>query len=378
MRCGGCHWLQIDEAEQAAWRERMLREQAAARGVDLAARQVPVRRVASPLALGYRWRARFQSGFGDGAPTIGFHGKGHWRVVDVPECPLLAPPLAAAYAALRAALFRLAPPDLTGFELTVLPGASGALLSLNPRDRPPASWPALGERLLKEADCGLAGVAVSPPRGDPRPARLGAASIQGRTPAGRPVAVAARGFLQSNLAAGDRLADEVVRMADASRGPKLLELYAGSGFLSWPLAAAGAQIAAHEESAAAIDAARALPPPPSGPGGALHLAPGESRAIWSARASEGWEVLVADPPRPGLGTLAHELARAGTTAVPSRIVQVACSLAAVARDLAALAAGGWEAAEIAQVDMFPQTRHAETVVRLERRRSSPPAANHSK
>ncbi len=344
----------------------MLREQAAARGVDLAARRVPVRRVASPQALGYRWRARFQSGFGDGAPTIGFHGKGHWRVVDVPECPLLAPPLAAAYAALRAALFRLAPPDLTGFELTVLPGAPGALLSLNPRDRPPASWPALGESLLGDAGCGLAGVAVSPPRGDPRPARLGAPSIQGRTPAGRPVAVAARGFLQSNLAAGDRLADEVVRMAGASRGPKLLELYAGSGFLSWPLAAAGARVAAHEESAAAIDAARALPPPPPGAGGALQLAPGESHATWSARAGEGWEVLVADPPRPGLGPLARDLARAGAADAPGRIVLVGCSLAAVARDLAALAAGGWEPAEIVQVDMFPQTRHAETVVRLER------------
>lgn len=358
--------MQLEEATQAAWRARLLREQAAARGVDLDALGVPVRRVAGPDALAYRWRARFQSGFGDRAPTIGFHGQGHWRVVDVPACPLLAPPLAAAYRALREALFRHAPPDLTGFELTLLPGAPGALLTLNPRDRPPATWPALGEALLAEAVGGLAGIAVSPSRGDPRPARLGAPAILGRTPAGRPVAVAARGFLQSNLAAGDRLADEVTRMAGATHGPRALELFAGSGFLSWPLAAAGARVAAYEESLAAVEAGRALPPPPPGRGGALQLEPGDARATWAARAGEVWDVLVADPPRPGLGRLAHELARGDAATSPRRIVLVSCALPAVARDLAVLVSGGWRPVEIAQVDMFPQTRHAETVVRLER------------
>ena len=371
QRCGGCHWLHLDEETQAAWRSRMLVEQAAARGVDLDTAAVPLRRVASPHALGYRWRARFQSGFGDRAPTIGFHGRGHWRVVDVPECPLLAPPLAAAYRALRDALFRLAPPDLTGFELTVLPHAPGALLTLNPRDVPPATWPALGEALLNDAACALDGIAVSPPRDDPRPALLGAPSILGRTPAGRPVAVAARGFLQSNLAAGDLLADEVTRLAGAAEGPRVLELYAGSGFLSWPMAAAGARVAAFEESGAAVRAAAGLPipsgpppPRPHAPRGSLDLASGEARAIWRARGTEPWDALVADPPRTGLGPLAHELG-AVAGAAPPRLVLVSCSLAAVARDLAALAAHGYRPEEIVQVDMFPQTRHAETVVRLE-------------
>ena len=371
QRCGGCHWLHLEEETQAAWRSRLLAEQAAARGIDLDALGVPLRRVASPHALGYRWRARFQSGFGDRAPTIGFHGRGHWRVVDVPDCPLLAPPLAGAYRALRAALFRLAPPDLTGFELTVLPHAPGGLLTLNPRDVPPATWPALGEALLADAGCGLAGIAVSLPRGDERPALLGAPSILGRTPAGRPVAVAARGFLQSNLAAGDLLADEVTRMAGAANGPRVLELYAGSGFLSWPMAAAGARVEAFEDSTAAVRSAARLPPPSApgtrqgAPDGSLRLASGEARATWRDRGREPWDALVADPPRTGLGPLARELAASAGEA-PPRIVLVSCSLAAVARDLAVLAGHGYRPAEIVQVDMFPQTRHAETVVRLDR------------
>lgn len=370
-RCGGCHWLHLEEETQAAWRSRMLVEQAAARGIDLDALGVPLRRVASPHALRYRWRARFQSGFGDRAPTIGFHGRGHWSVVDVPGCPLLAPPLAGAYRALRAALFRLAPPDLTGFELTVLPHAPGGLLTLNPRDVPPATWPALGEALLADEHCGLAGIAVSLPRGDARPARIGAPSILGRTPAGRPVAVAARGFLQSNLAAGDLLADEVTRMAGSSAGPRVLELYAGSGFLGWPMAAAGARVEAFEDSAAAVRAAAQLPAPsasaqqPDTPGGSLRHSSGEARATWRERGRESWDVLVADPPRAGLGPLACELGpRAGDA--PPRIVLVSCSLAALARDMDVLAGHGYRPAEIVQVDMFPQTRHAETVVMLER------------
>ena len=370
-RCGGCHWLHLEEEVQAAWRARMLVEQAATRGIDLVALGIPLRHVVSPHALGYRWRARFQSGFGDRAPTIGFHGRGHWRVVDVPECPLLAPPLARAYRALRGALFRLAPPDLTGFELTVLPDAPGGLLTLNPRDVPPSTWPAIGEALLADEACRLAGIAVSPPRGDTRPALLGEPSVLGRTPAGRPVTVAARGFLQSNLASGDRLADEVTRMAGAAGGSRALELYAGSGFLSWPMAAAGARVEAFEESAAAVRAAAQLPAPsapgpqPAAPGGSLRLSSGEARATWRERGREPWDVLVADPPRTGLGPLARDLG-ASAGAAPPRIVLVSCSLAAVARDLAVLAGTGYRPAEIVQVDMFPQTRHAETIVRLER------------
>jgi len=358
-RCGGCHWLHLDETTQAAWRARLVCERLEQHRVAGVGR-IEVRQVPSPQPLGYRWRARFQSGFKDTAPTIGFHGLGDWRVVDVPHCPLLAPALARVYTALRDALLRLAPRDLTGFELTLLPGAAGALVTLNPRDRPPASWPGLGETLLADEACGLVGIAVSPSEGDGRPAILGERILVGTTPAGRPVAVAARGFLQANLAAADLMADEVAALARAAGGPRLIELYAGSGFLGSALAAAGARVLAVEVSGPAVEAARALPVPANCE---LRVLCDDARAAWDRLADDGWDVVVADPPRSGLGPLARSIAaqRPASRSCPRRIVLVSCSIASFARDASALASAGLRLEELVQVDLFPQTRHAETV-----------------
>jgi len=51
---------------------------------------------------------------------------------------------------------------------------------------------------------------------------------------------------------------------------------------------------------------------------------------------------------------------------PRALVIVACDPATLARDLAGLIAGGYRIARMALVDLFPQTFHMETVVRLER------------
>ena len=50
---------------------------------------------------------------------------------------------------------------------------------------------------------------------------------------------------------------------------------------------------------------------------------------------------------------------------PSRIVYISCDPATLARDLARLGAG-YTVAAIRSFDLFPQTAHVETVVRLDR------------
>jgi len=50
---------------------------------------------------------------------------------------------------------------------------------------------------------------------------------------------------------------------------------------------------------------------------------------------------------------------------PRRLAIVACDPATLARDLAALTASGYRIAGMTLVDLFPQTFHLETVVRLE-------------
>ena len=70
---------------------------------------------------------------------------------------------------------------------------------------------------------------------------------------------------------------------------------------------------------------------------------------------------VADPPRAGLGKkVTAELLRIR----PNVLSLVSCDPATLARDLQALTSGGYAIEKITLIDLFPQTFHLETVVRL--------------
>jgi len=58
--------------------------------------------------------------------------------------------------------------------------------------------------------------------------------------------------------------------------------------------------------------------------------------------------------------------RALANARPDRIVYVSCDPGTLARDLAGLVRAGYDVKDVQPVDLFPQTAHIETAVRLER------------
>jgi len=72
-------------------------------------------------------------------------------------------------------------------------------------------------------------------------------------------------------------------------------------------------------------------------------------------------LVVADPPRAGLGKLAVKRLAA---LAPARIVLVACDPATLARDLTPLLAAGYALEKLVMIDLFPQTYHIETVAKL--------------
>ena len=73
------------------------------------------------------------------------------------------------------------------------------------------------------------------------------------------------------------------------------------------------------------------------------------------------EVVVVDPPRKGC---AKELLEAIAHMSPKRIVYVSCDPSTLARDLEILEEMGYKAKEVQPVDMFSETSHVETVVKL--------------
>jgi tRNA/tmRNA/rRNA uracil-C5-methylase (TrmA/RlmC/RlmD family) len=77
----------------------------------------------------------------------------------------------------------------------------------------------------------------------------------------------------------------------------------------------------------------------------------------------GPDVVVADPPRKGLGrAVVDALAAFG----PARVVYVACDPAALARDIAFFADHGYTLGPLRAFDAFPMTHHMECVALLTR------------
>jgi 23S rRNA (uracil1939-C5)-methyltransferase len=73
------------------------------------------------------------------------------------------------------------------------------------------------------------------------------------------------------------------------------------------------------------------------------------------------DFVLLDPPRAG----AESAVIKGILDLhPAQISYVSCDPATLARDLRKLIAGGYNIASIAALDLFPQTHHVETVVRL--------------
>lgn len=78
------------------------------------------------------------------------------------------------------------------------------------------------------------------------------------------------------------------------------------------------------------------------------------------------DVIVVDPPRKGCDI---KLLNAIGEAKPKRVVYVSCDPSTLARDLKHLEISGYKTVEVQPVDMFPMTKHVESVVLLSKKHS---------
>jgi 23S rRNA (uracil1939-C5)-methyltransferase len=90
----------------------------------------------------------------------------------------------------------------------------------------------------------------------------------------------------------------------------------------------------------------------------------EQTEVFLAKSRNAADFVLADPPRSGLG---KAVAARLLALRPATLVIVACDPATLARDLAVLAAA-YEITRITLVDLFPQTFHMETIVKLDLRK----------
>lgn len=175
--------------------------------------------------------------------------------------------------------------------------------------------------------------------------------------AGRRFRISARSFFQTRTDGAEALVAAVRDAgADAWGSGRLVDLYGGVGLFASTLGAGMAATVVESSRSSVADAE-------------VNLADRDARIVRCA--VERWrpepaDLVVADPPRAGLGRVGAD-AVAATGA--GRVVLVSCDAAAFGRDAGLLAAAGFERRATVLVDLFPHTPRVELVSRFDRRAS---------
>lgn len=180
--------------------------------------------------------------------------------------------------------------------------------------------------------------------------------------------VSLQSFLQVNTAQANLL-HNLVREAlgapeEGGKFHRVLDLYSGIGTLSLAVAgSAGHVLGVEEEPAAVQDASRNAA---KNHKKNVEFVQGDVHRVLSALKAEGIkavDAVIVDPPRRGV---APEVLAQIASLAPKRLVYVSCDPATLARDLSLLNHHGFQVDWVQPLDMFPQTYHVETVVRLTR------------
>jgi 23S rRNA (uracil1939-C5)-methyltransferase len=348
--CGGCDWQHLAYPAQLSAKRSIL-EDALRRIGRLDPPAVPPT-LSSPRDYGYRHRARLHATLQGGIASFGFFRAGSHEVIPFTGCPVLHPSLEVAVLALGAvsrrhpaAFSRCSQARLdTGWDGSavrlILRGARGERVGL-----PPAALQTLDDTVGS-------GVRVYPDDACP-PLALG--------PGEQALASTGETFTQVNLQQNLALVAAALGLAAPQPGEAVLDLCCGLGNLALSATARGARVLGVDLDAEAVRQAgeNALRL-----GLASDFLPGDAAALAGELAGAGrrFDLVLLNPPRTG----ARACVPAAAALRPSRIVVVSCDPATLARDAAAFATEGYRIDALVPIDLFPQTAHVETVVRLTR------------
>jgi 23S rRNA (uracil747-C5)-methyltransferase len=366
-RCRSCTLMGSPYDAQLADKERHVREVLAAHSGGL--RWLPP--VRSPAAH-FRNKAKLVVGGVAGRPTLGILDE-RGRGVDLRRCGLYEPGLAATFDPLHRVIADL------GIEPYDVPARRGELKYVIVTHSPGGEHVV---RFVVRSEAGLAAVRGALPAvlaavpsarvvtvnlhpehkavlvGETEvvltdesllPMRLGAV----------PLYVGPRAFFQTNTAVAQQLYGQARRWVDDVRPAAVTDLYCGVGGFALHLAAPGRRVTGVESAEEAVTAARRSASEMFSRTTGLDLTFTAGDATGEIPGDP--DLVVVNPPRRGIGP---DLAARLDGSRASHVVYSSCNVDTLARDLAAMP--GLRPVEGRVVDMFPQTRHVETVLLLRR------------
>ncbi len=327
--------------------------------------------IGMPDPRGYRNKMSLVVDHRETPPLLGFYRQRSHQVVPIAGCPIVVPKLDAdlhrlnelrgddAVSALFSETRHLVARATSQNDASIL-----TITTKEPSDRAERAVPAL----MRDVP-GLAGVTNSfdlssenAILGHRHRTLAGAAEIE-ETIAGVRYRFSAASFFQVNVEMVRRIFEFVEPWLSPRR--RIVDLYCGVGTFALYFAKHGWNVHGIEESSAAI-AEAAANARRNGLEGAVRFTTGRVERLAStgalSRALAQTDVLFLDPPRKGSDEAT--LSAVAEARVPS-LWYLSCDPATLARDSKFLVAKGYRLSTIQPFDMFPQTGHVETLVRLE-------------
>jgi 23S rRNA (uracil1939-C5)-methyltransferase len=334
--CGGCVHQDISDADYRALKRKFVVAALARHGIT-----APVDDIVE-VPPGTRRRATMKAKLDGGRVALGFHAARTHDIVDIAECPVLAPALTALLPGLRAMLAELLAPAGDA-ELRLTASETGLDLGLRwrlPNDTPTLAALARWAAKLKIARISAHGetvVSLASPS-----VRFGKAQVN----------LPPETFLQPTREGQAALQAFVCKAL--ARAKKIADLFSGCGTFTFPLAERARVHAVELELAmlGALDAAAKATP-------GLKPITTEKRNLFKRPLTDfelnAYDGVCLDPPRAG----AQEQARTLAKSKLARIAYVSCDVETFARDARILIDGRFTLKRVLPVDQFLWSSHIE-------------------
>jgi 23S rRNA (uracil1939-C5)-methyltransferase len=343
--CGGCQLQHADEEVLAEFVRSRVMNAASGQGLE------PIELLPEHLSPAHtRRRAGLHALRTHKGAVLGFRQAGSHQIVNLAECPVLEPVLAALIDPLRRFVSAYGPKGVVGLDLILADQGVDVALSHFPLEGLAATEAALDFARVNK----LARLTLDQGYGpetvwEPEPATITLSGVQVALPPGA--------FLQATRDAEHRMvADAADWLADARL---VADLFAGLGTFAFGLRQ-GRRVLAVEADQAAHLACKSAGA--AGGGSVLALHRDLFRNPLQPAELNRFDGVLLDPPRAGAKAQVAELA---ASTVP-RIVYVSCNPSSWARDAAGLVAAGYHLSKLRPVGQFRWSTHVELISLFER------------
>ncbi len=314
-RCGGCDFQHLRYSAQLDAKIAMLKDSLSRIGKIKYEPEIEI--IPSPQPYAYRARAAWH--LDTKRRKFGYYRRHSHDIIDVETCPILTEELQNTLTELRGEITWT---DFYGKQVEIEAANAGAEVSIysdeiiEPTDE--IWFDAAGEKYLYSAHC----------------------------------------FFQGNSSLIEKLIETAV--GDA-KGEHALDLYCGVGLFTLPLARRFAKVSGVEGGEKAVEFAERNIENARLENVEIHQ---QSVGEWLAEnqsETKNADFILLDPPRTGAE---RETIESLLSIKPQTIVYVSCEPSVLARDLRILIDGGYEIEKMTALDLFPQTHHVETIVKL--------------